>query len=405
LDRAKTTFLLLAFAVGWLAGSTLPAHAQDDTLPLAANVDKLYVTVLREAVGERRVPVSYARIDNANYRFFPGITFKTAFLKQGGQCVNFVDATGRVAPSLNTGGILEVTFYDYVNDALARSNLLAALRTQAGLGANASFLPARVLPGRTARLVMSDPAVNGRVQLLAEGPLNASSGPEPIASFTLTPGLVAELRRLQSLVPNAATHLDVLIEQEYQAQFQTTDLEANLIFVEQSLADLRQRLVSSQGRPSPTFLVAAYSPLSLPQGGSVDKDTQFANLLRRSVQVEILQRQGSKPNEALVQRLLDEALRLVNLRITPSAEERQTAIGTLLLDDGIQITRHWPPSATSPPASAATTSASGATPSSAPSETRAAVKFAAQWMWTSAGSAVAAARTSRPLSAGTIPVT
>ena len=333
LSRAQTTPILLALALGWLAAGAPLAHAQDDTLPLAANVDQLRVTV-----GGRSVPVSYARIDSANFRFFPGITFKTAFLKQGNTCVNFVDAAGRLAPSLNNGGILEATFYDYVNDALARSNLLEALRSQVGLGANASFQPARVLPGRTARLVMSDPAANGRVQLLAEGPLSSSSGPEPVASFALTPGIVGELRRLQSLVPNAAAHLNVFIVQEYQAQFQTTDLQANLSFVEQSLSDLRQRLVSSPGRPTPNFVFAAYSPLQLPTGGSVDKDTQFANVLRRSVQVEILQRLGSRPNEALVQRLLDDALRLVNLRITPTAEERQTAIGTLLLDDGIQIT-------------------------------------------------------------------
>ena len=60
-SRAQTTPILIALAIGWLGMDAPLALTQDDTLPLAANVDQLRVTV-----GVRSVPVSYARIDAAN---------------------------------------------------------------------------------------------------------------------------------------------------------------------------------------------------------------------------------------------------------------------------------------------------------------------------------------------------
>jgi len=73
------------------------------------------------------------------------------------------------------------------------------------------------------------------------------------------------------------------------------------------------------------------------QAGSVVQDKQFTDQIRRFVRLQVLTREGASADPQLVDRLVTAALEQAPMVLELGEEERQNAVATLLLEDGLTM--------------------------------------------------------------------
>jgi hypothetical protein len=91
LARANTVPILLTSALGWLGADVPSACAQDETIPLAAQIREVQ-TVLPQT--QIRTTLKYS-LSPDKLLLFPAYGMDKAEFKQGGNCTAAVDAESR----------------------------------------------------------------------------------------------------------------------------------------------------------------------------------------------------------------------------------------------------------------------------------------------------------------------
>jgi len=318
--------------LGLLAASGGRTHAQE-TVPFAADVQSLQLQLSSGQI----VTLKYS-ISGNNLFYFPVIGLKDARLLNGGASpLPFADANGNLLiPPATQPRTLCVTLYDYLKNVPIQNEILGNLRTNPLIvSVSPGPVPraAAVEPGGIARLVVADPTAGNQRQVLSESLLTDSDwNPEPKASFALGANAQALLRSV-----GQARYVMVEVEQPYRAQFLTNDVMVNLDFVVSSLASTLRNLRSiPEGRSS--IVLSSRLPLQLPPGGTVDLDSEFISRVSEAVRLNVYTRVGSTVDPQLVQTLINAALNRSSLQMEIAAAERDRAVATILLDDGLSLT-------------------------------------------------------------------
>jgi hypothetical protein len=100
---------------------------------------------------------------------------------------------------------------------------------------------------------------------------------------------------------------------------------------------MRQSLLSAPDRGRPTLLLSPSLPQpNLPEGSAV-LDRNFTEQVRRFVRLQVLTREGASVDPQLVDRLVNAALEQAALALRISDDERQNAVASILLEDGLTM--------------------------------------------------------------------
>jgi hypothetical protein len=188
-------------------------------------------------------------------------------------------------------------------------------------------------------LLLTDPNLGNQRSVLAESLLSdlADAEYQVTAQFVLDARARALVAGFAGGLPIRASHLAVQVEQSYRARYTTTLALINLQSAVQSLAVMRQSLLSAPDRGRPTLLLSPNLPQpNLPEGSAV-LDRNFTEQVRRFVRLQVLTREGASVDPQLVDRLVNAALEQAALALRISDDERQNAVASILLDDGLSM--------------------------------------------------------------------
>lgn len=332
-SRAYTHSFLLALALGWLGAGASPVLAQDQTVPQALTIQTLEVTNLPSGPA---ASISFS-IAGSKVFYFPVYAIWTVQYKDAsGQFRPLFDAAGNhLLPASLTEAEICLTVRDYLKNGTLQQEIIQYLRNSPVVhDQSPSGLPVPAAienPAPPIRLVLTR-GLNSTT--LGSGLLPTAQGSEfPKASVFLDSTALAALRAAPQ---PAARALRLSVDHTYRAQFISFDLTVNLNTTESSLAQMVGSLRPiPAGRP--TYLLSSRLPTMLP-GGGVDRDVQFISQVRSATQIQVLQRAGSQVSPTMIDRMLDTALNQANLAVQIATAERQRAIATVLLDDGLSIT-------------------------------------------------------------------
>lgn len=337
LRGALNPALLLALGLGTLGAATSSAQAQDETVPLVQNVRTLQIVLA--TIGQE-VTVKYA-VDGNRIFYFPVFLLQEVTLPNG---LAAVDPDGNLRLPPGDGLLnLTVTLLDLWKSRAYQDDLIATLGNHPvirSLAATPQLLPAATAGHRRASLLLIDPNLSNQRVVLAESFLSdlADAQSRVSAQFLLDPRARTRLAGIAGGIPIRAQHLAVQVEESYRARYTTTLALISLQSAVQSLAVMRPSLLPVPDRGQPTLLLSPNLPQPGAQAGSVAQDKQFTDQIRRFVRLQVLTREGASADPQLVDRLVTAALEQAPLVLELGEQERQQAVATFLLEDGLTMT-------------------------------------------------------------------
>ncbi len=325
--------------MGCLGGGAPLAHAQDETVPLVQDVRTLQIVL--STIGQE-VTVKYA-VDGNRIFYFPVFLLEQVTLPNG---LPAVDPDGSLRLPSGDGLLnLTVTLLDLWKSRAYQDDLIATLGNHPvirSLAATPQLLPAATAGHRRASLLLIDPNLSNQRVVLAESFLSdlADAQSRVSAQFLLDARARTRLAGLAGGIPIQikAHHLAVQVEESYRARYTTTLALISLQSAVQSLAVMRQSLLPVPDRGQPTLLLSPNLPQPGAQAGSVVQDKQFTDQIRRFVRLQVLTREGASADPQLVDRLVTAALEQAPMVLEIGEEERQQAVATFLLEDGLTMT-------------------------------------------------------------------
>lgn len=333
---AQTSLILLAVSLGWIGASSLAARAQDETIPLVQDVRTLQVQL--KTIGQE-VTVKYA-VDGNRIFYFPVFLLREVTLPDGRPAT---DSQGNLSISPADGLLnLSVKLLDLWKSRAYQDDLICTLTNHPvirTLTPMPQLLPAATTGERRATLLLTDPNLGNQRFVLAESLLSdlADADYQVSAQFVLDVRARALVTGFAGGLPIQARHLAVQVEQSYRARYTTTLALINLQSAVQSMSVMRQSLVPAPDRGRATLLLSPNLPQpNLPEGSAVlDKD--FTEQVRRFVRLQVLTRAGASVDPQLVDRLVAAALDQAALALRITDDERQNAVATFLLADGLTM--------------------------------------------------------------------
>lgn len=333
---SRTKLALLGLALILACGMVRPIAAQDETVPLVQDVRTLQIML--KTIGQE-VTVKYA-VDGNRIFYFP------VFLLQEVKLPSSLPATDpngnlRFPPGDNFLN-LTVTLLDLWKSRAYQDDLICTLTNHPvirSLTPAPQLLPAATSGQRRASLVFIDPNLANQRVVLAESFLSdlADAQSRVTAQFLLDAQARTRIAGFAGGVPVQAQHLVVKVEENYRARYATTLALINLQSASESLAVMRQSLVPVPELGQPTLLLSPNLPQPGTQAGSVVQDKQFTDQVRRFVRLQVLTREDSTVDPQLVDRLVSAALDQASLALQVSDTERQNAVATFLLEDGLTM--------------------------------------------------------------------
>lgn len=327
---------LIPLTAALLLTATAPLSAQDETVPLVQEVRTLQVVL--KTIGQE-VTVKYA-VDGNRIFYFPVFLLQEVKLPSG---LPATDANGNLRfPSGDTFLNLTVTLLDLWKSRAYQDDLICTLTNHPvirSLTPAPQLLPAATSGQRRASLIFIDPNLANQRVVLAESFLSdlADAQSRVTAQFLLDAQARARIAGFAGGVPIQAQHLVVKVEENYRARYATTLALINLQSASESLAVMRQSLVPAPDVGQPTLLLSPNLPQPGTQAGSVVQDKQFTDQVRRFVRLQVLTREDSSVDPQLVDRLVNAALEQASLALHVSDSERQNAVATFLLEDGLTM--------------------------------------------------------------------
>jgi hypothetical protein len=322
---------LCALAVG-----ILQASAQDDTIPLVQDVRTLQMQL--KTIGQE-VTVKYA-VDGNRIFYFPVFLLREVKLPDGRPAT---DPQGNLRVSSGDGLLnLTVTLLDLWKSRAYQDDLICTLTNHPVIRSLTSvpqLLPAATTGDRRATLLLTDPNLGNQRFVLAESLLSDLSDAEyqVTAQFVLDARARALVTGFVGGLPIQARHLAVQVEQSYRARYTTTLALINLQSAVESMSVMRQSLLSAPDRGRPTLLLSPNLPQpNLPEGSAL-LDRNFTEQVRRFVRLQVLTREGASVDPQLVDRLVNAALEQAALALRVSDDERQNAVASILLEDGLTM--------------------------------------------------------------------
>lgn len=325
-------YLLLSL----LAAAPTSVHAQDDTVPLVQDVRTLQVQL--NTIGQE-VTIKYA-VDGNRIFYFPVFLLREARLPDGRPAT---DAQGSLRVSSGDGLLnLTVTLLDLWKNRAYQDDLISTLTNHPvirSLTPVPQLLPAATTGERRATLLLTDPNLGNQRFVLAESLLSdlADAEYQVSAQFVLDARARALVVGFAGGLPIQARHLAVQVEQSYRARYTTTLALINLQSAVQSMSVMRQSLLSAPDRGRPTLLLSPNLPQPNLPAGSAVLDRNFTEQVRRFVRLQVLTREGASVDPQLVDRLVNAALEQAALALQISDEERQNAVASILLEDGLTM--------------------------------------------------------------------
>ncbi len=327
---------LIPLTAALLLTATAPVSAQDETVPLVQDVRTLQIML--KTIGQE-VTVKYA-VDGNRIFYFPVFLLQEVKLPGG---LPATDANGNLRfPPGDTFLNLTVTLLDLWKSRAYQDDLICTLTNHPvirSITPAPQLLPAATSGQRRASLVFIDPNLANQRVILAESFLSdlADAQSRVTAQFLLDAQARARIAGFAGGVPIQAQHLVVKVEENYRARYTTTLALINLQSASESLAVMRQSLVPAPDRGQPTLLLSPNLPQLGTQAGSVVQDKQFTDQVRRFVRLQVLTREDSTVDPQLVDRLVSAALEQASLALQVSDSERQNAVATFLLEDGLTM--------------------------------------------------------------------
>ena len=333
---SRTKLALIGLAIILPCALPLPVAAQDETVPLVQNVRTLQIML--KSIGQE-VTVKYA-VDGNRIFYFPVFLLQEVKLP-GGLPATDPNGNLRFPPGDNFLN-LTVTLLDLWKSRAYQDDLICTLTNHPvirSLTPAPQLLPAATSGQRRASLIFIDPNLANQHVVLAESVLSdlADAQSRVTAQFLLDAQARTRIAGFAGGVPIQAQHLAVKVEENYRARYTTTLALINLQSASESLAVMRQSLVPAPDRGQPTLLLSPNLPQPGTQAGSVVQDKQFTDQVRRFVRLQVLTREDSSVDPQLVDRLVSAALEQASLALHVGDTERQNAVATFLLEDGLTM--------------------------------------------------------------------
>ena len=333
---SRTKLALIGLAIILPCALPLPVAAQDETVPLVQNVRTLQIML--KSIGQE-VTVKYA-VDGNRIFYFPVFLLQEVKLP-GGLPATDPNGNLRFPPGDNFLN-LTVTLLDLWKSRAYQDDLICTLTNHPvirSLTPAPQLLQAATSGKRRASLIFIDPNLANQHVVLAESVLSdlADAQSRVTAQFLLDAQARTRIAGFAGGVPIQAQHLAVKVEENYRARYTTTLALINLQSASESLAVMRQSLVPAPDRGQPTLLLSPNLPQPGTQAGSVVQDKQFTDQVRRFVRLQVLTREDSSVDPQLVDRLVSAALEQASLALHVGDTERQNAVATFLLEDGLTM--------------------------------------------------------------------